>query len=326
MNSDDLSRDKSPLAFRATAAVHSLLLSALQYRRLSKLVRSDEYAFLLNGHMGDVYNMCMLMDAFKRKNGGKICVVISKKFSFIARMFPAISRIIEVDKLLDQSIFEVTLSNVWFIRKGQLTTYMAWSPARAWKLADSDPRKYNFGLFFKQSIELGDDAKAVAPLPPTRLERKAAESRLKSNGLIMNKTVVLFPRAHAGIPSNPEFWSQLAVALERKGYKVVDRAIGKEKLIPSVKSIYVPEAEVRAFVECAGYSIGVRSGIQDLINCTKAQKIILYWKNIGFNNVGVMKMDSIKYSPFPYRNLTELEVDYDKAISEIPRIVKALVG
>ncbi|MCI8479101.1 MAG: hypothetical protein HFE97_12345 [Oscillospiraceae bacterium] len=98
-------------------------------------------------------------------------------------------------------------------------------------------------------------------------------------GIGEGKTVLLFPRANS-IPSPSDcFWYKLSEFLKGKGYIVCTNIKANEKPIKGTIPIYIPIEQIDATLSFAGYFIGSRSGICDIISNTECKKIVIYPKN-----------------------------------------------
>lgn len=103
------------------------------------------------------------------------------------------------------------------------------------------------------------------------------------------KAVILSPYAKSvtGIPA--QVWEQVVTRCEEKGLRCYTNVAGEERPLPRTEEIRPTISEVRSVVERAGYFIGIRSGLCDVLCGAKARKIALYpdynysdtrWKSI----------------------------------------------
>ena len=138
-------------------------------------------------------------------------------------------------------------------------------------------------LFRRFVFDLPDD---TLPEPPVL---KDVGDRLdilfRDQRLAVGKTVILSPYANTLADLPDDFWEALAGALKEKGYTVCTNSSGERE--PAVKGtipVFFPLDIAPQFVSRAGYFIGVRSGLCDVISAARARKIILYDKENRFFN------------------------------------------
>ncbi|WP_312353854.1 hypothetical protein [Aminipila sp.] len=108
---------------------------------------------------------------------------------------------------------------------------------------------------------------------------RSAEAIIKyftQHGLEKNKTVILSPYA-SSMPTLPKhMWNELVNRLLDSGYNVVTNCVGEQLPLRNTIAISPSLAEIGPIVELAGYFIGWRSGLCDLISDCKCKKIVLY--------------------------------------------------
>jgi len=91
------------------------------------------------------------------------------------------------------------------------------------------------------------------------------------------KTVILSPYANTVKNIDVTIWEELTNELLKKGFDVITNSSGKdEPVIKGSKEGFYPLEDMVHIVEKAGYFIGVRSGLCDVISAAKAKKIVLY--------------------------------------------------
>lgn len=76
----------------------------------------------------------------------------------------------------------------------------------------------------------------------------------------------------------PEFWTELAEALQKKGFCVCTNCKGDETepSVPGTKSIFPALGECETLVNLAGGAVVLRSGFADFIRMTTAKTVVLY--------------------------------------------------
>ncbi len=134
----------------------------------------------------------------------------------------------------------------------------------------------------------------------------------KENNLVKDKTVLLSPYS-TGLKQYEipiKFWSDLAKVLKNRGYSVATNCVGAEKCIRGTNALNIPYSQTVPFLEKAGYFIGIRSGLCDIISSARCKKIVIHtfkarwWPDgnsilyTGLNNMGFCD-DAIE---FEYKN------------------------
>lgn len=103
------------------------------------------------------------------------------------------------------------------------------------------------------------------------------EQLFSKNGLVKGKTVIIFPYAKTAAKLDEKFWEKLVIQLKEKGYEVCTNSSGdSEPAIKGTKPLFFDIRYALETVEAAGYIVGLRSGLCDVISTAKAKKIIIY--------------------------------------------------
>lgn len=157
---------------------------------------------------------------------------------------------------------------------------------------------------------------AVKSTPEYVKDEEVINKWFEQNHLIYGKTVLISPYSTGlkeyEIPK--EFWENLALELKRRGYSLVTNCAGLEKCITGTVALNIPYDQTVPFLEKAGYFIGIRSGLCDIIAGAHCKKIVLHtykavwWidgrsiQYTGLNNMGLCD-DAIE---FEYRDKGDL--------------------
>lgn len=145
--------------------------------------------------------------------------------------------------------------------------------------------------------------------------------------LVSGKTVLLAPYSTCSKKYLPpgSFWEHIAECLKKSGYTVATNCIGKELPVKGTKRLSIAYPDIVPFLNEAGYFIGIRSGLCDIISQSSCRKIVIhtaqsdFWpdgRSKLFVGLCSMKLDQtaieLKYSG----DIDQLE----KEISDILRI------
>ncbi len=156
------------------------------------------------------------------------------------------------------------------------------------------------------------------------------------------KTVIIAPEANSVTQIPVEFWNIITGKLEKKGYKVFINT--KKKNNYNTKSVFFDYSEMAAVLEYAGYFIGIRSGLCDIISTVKCKKIILYPEKkesdynehrseidfCGLRNMGLVEdKEIVELETALIRNITENQYKIDEREETrilIDKIVMSMEG
>lgn len=136
------------------------------------------------------------------------------------------------------------------------------------------------GLHFEQMFRhfvFGLDDGAQHAVPVRSPDRAAAVELLERHGLAPGRTVVMAPYANTLFECPDEdFWAGLAARLQESGYSVATNCVGAEQPVAGTVAVSVPFEQVVDVLDAAGYFVGVRSGLCDIISGSTCRKVVLY--------------------------------------------------
>lgn len=137
--------------------------------------------------------------------------------------------------------------------------------------------KYNnFSLCYKKSIFAMKEDSISFTNPLIKYDGDIHELFL-NNHLVEGKTVLLAPYTNYLKPMPNELWIKLVDRLNKEGFCVCTNcASGNEKPISGSMPINLSFNEINDFLDNAGYFIGARSGLCDVISSSKADIHIIY--------------------------------------------------
>ena len=150
---------------------------------------------------------------------------------------------------------------------------------------------------------------------------RSSDEIFSQNQLTMGRTVLLSPHAHTpAFMLNDRIWEDIAHRLLALGYDVCTNVNGEDEVpIKGTKGVFIPYNMLIDFMDKAGWFIGIRSGLCDIISGSKATKIILYpdtmfMYNTYYEYFSLAKMYDIK------NDLTEL-TSKENEMETVERIV-----
>lgn len=134
----------------------------------------------------------------------------------------------------------------------------------------------------------------------------------EQNKLERGNTVVIAPYSNTLMELPDAFWLDIVDELKKIGYVVCTNCAGeKEKEIEGTIRLSLPLQYVPQLVQQAGFFIGVRSGLCDIISGTHARKVVLYDKHERCNNCSSYEYFSLKKT-YLCSELNEIEIDLNE--------------
>lgn len=165
-------------------------------------------------------------------------------------------------------------------------------------------------ITFREMYEIAGFNMENGKKPLHLMEESIIESQFRDSKLKIGKTVILAPYAET-IPTMPdEAWRYMADALNKKGYCVCTNSMGeKEPVIPGTKKVSYSYSQMIPALHIAGYFIGVRSGLCDVISSSKCKKIIVYPREFRWGQGTVSRYFSLNAMKFCQ---DAIEIEFDK--------------
>lgn len=155
------------------------------------------------------------------------------------------------------------------------------------------------------------------------MPRYDVDKRCEELGIVKGKTVVLAPVAKSIPQISLLFWEVFACELKKRGFTVFTNVSGKERPIFGTDPLDCTIAEITSILDYAGYFVGLRSGICDVISSSDCRKMILFPKDpdqaIPFKSY--YGMGQI----IGARNFKEAEIATIPEKGEIMRIINATI-
>ncbi len=256
------------------------------YRKIEKSLKIDknEYAFLCNAASGDTYTFCALMEEFVKEYKSKVTIVVNEAQAAIPTLFPSISRVVTLKKIPDFQ-FNFIFCKYEYIRIGRLN--IGFPPYSLMSRIDTD--------FIEACIfYLGLKSRKIST-PTIKSEwRKAAISRFERFNLPENRTVILAPYAKSIKPIDFNWWIKIRDILLKSGFQPVTNVGINEKPIEGTQGITIPFEEIIPFSELAGWVIGLRSGLMDILSSSKCKLTVLYPEEFWWGSVKIINYSGLK--------------------------------
>ncbi|MCR4717167.1 MAG: hypothetical protein K5656_08295 [Lachnospiraceae bacterium] len=165
-------------------------------------------------------------------------------------------------------------------------------------------KNIDFNTMFRQGVfEIKGDYNYI-------FKQENADDIFTDNSLRKGRTVLLSPYANTITKISDDFWIKLAKELKALDYDVVTNVSGDEESIEGTMGLFVPYKQIISFLDDAGYFVGVRSGLCDIICSSRAKMAVLYPFGNVFGACSTYDYFSLEKMDLKTDNL--LEIIYEK--------------
>lgn len=128
---------------------------------------------------------------------------------------------------------------------------------------------------YLHTMGLAADAEYKPPVTED-LQDEAVEKLFEENHLRKKKTVLIAPYSTCLGMLSEEFWKPIVVSLKKKGYSVCCNCSSNEQPVTGTKGILIEFKHLAEFTRQAGYFIGFRSGLCDVISSCECKMAVIY--------------------------------------------------
>lgn len=282
------------------------------YRRLTKGLPRDSILFIAPyTGMGDIYLAGLYFNEYIRRNdiSEYVFAVVNGACKKVAEIFNIKNIVVVKPQIIDDVInyknFIRSELPVVVLNDGWGGDPLQW--IRGYKNLSFDKMFRNFVFGFDDDVEY--------ELPPRKEHEDEIDALFLKHGLKKGKTVVLSPYSNTLFELPDKFWQTIAEQYKQLGYSVCTNCSGAaEKPVEGTQAVFFQLGQAIDFMNAAGYFIGVRSGLCDIISSSSCKKIILYEKDGFF----------YKCSPFEYFSLKKMglcndaiEIEYQPGIENV---------
>lgn len=249
------------------------LRRAITWKRFKKRhsLRMCECGLIVQQGIGDHFLVCAFAKAVERVLGCKVIIAGHSQNAFMADLFSGVARFIALPRVLENREFGAYAPTPGDYAYGHFRGYEL---TRAFGY-----RGFHLLDAYRCLLGLNDTERLDLPRQPTQLELQTARSYLEANGLPPGSTVILSPQARSTPTVNirADFWLQVGSALQQLGLSPAVNAWGKNQASTlGFPTIEINLKDFRAVVSAAGYFLGTRSGLCDLICDLDCNKCVLY--------------------------------------------------
>lgn len=273
---------EKPLWWVFPARLSHAARGAIAFRKLARGAGGRRTVFLTPvPPAGDVYVECLFIREYVQRNNVKRFVVAVPNGACrrIAELFGFDDVVV-----LDEDTLWQIVDYARVARRGPEDLVVMHYPSLNGTVAQMQGYKgLNFEKMFRYvSFDLDDDV--PHDVPPSGSDPETVRATLVGNGLRPGRTVILAPYARSLVHGHDEqFWNSLAADLIARGYDVCTSGFGlEEPAVAGTALLQFPFSQAVRFVESAGFFIGLRSGLCDVISPANAVKVILHERGPWF--------------------------------------------
>ena len=303
--------------YNALYYAKNILKGYFTYRNIRKKYGKKATLFLCpHKATGDIYILGLYFPTYLKKNSisDYVFTVVGKGDAKVARMY----EINNIEALTQEEMDNVVRFSIFVGRKQTKVKILHYRAVSMHMGIIDNLRNYKSLNFAEMLLYIVFQLPFNTPqqLPHFRKNQNYVEQIFTERNLIPHKTVVLSPYSNSVPCINQTFWERLALNLKNNGFTVCTNSIGSsEPIIASTVPIYFSYENAKTFLEYAGYFIGVRSGLCDIISSFKCKKIIINQPNIRFGVGNVLEYFSLKDMRLD-QHTTELEYheEYEERI------------
>lgn len=277
------------------------------YKSVSRGMKSDGLLFISpTKSIGDIYLIIMYTQAYVKKYGIK-----DFRYIITGGAAQAICKACGVSNYINITMNEMFML-CKFIRFMDISEKRAMIFNEIW--AYTSPvinavgyGKYNnFSVTHKKSVLAMQDNELEFECPLLEYDGDIYKI-FRDNNLTEGQTVLLAPYTNYLKPLPFEVWTEIADRLKAKGFSVCTNCASESELpVPGTLPINLSFTQMRAFLETAGYFIGARSGLCDVISGSNAQIHILY----------VQQQETKFISSADYYSLKQMELTDKENVKE----------
>lgn len=257
-------------------------------KKVCRYGKAGKTIFLMRGATGDAYYALCLLPAYLKKHKIRDYVIVgdSKNLVKIAKLFH--EKVIPINKVMAgglQNLFKIMGQELKIVDLFLWQYSMNYNRCRVRMLP-----QFNFMDTYQYYV-FGFDSWQPLKIP-LFAKTTEMEVRWRNWGVIPGKTIIISPQASSVIGLSEHFWIEVHNVLASLGFTVLfnlpeNKWFKKTK----IKKVMFNYGEGVSLLSYAGFFIGVRSGLCDIVSSTFGKMIILYPKRMQKLNYSVHRSD-----------------------------------
>ncbi len=270
---------------------------------------------------GDVYMACAYLPRYLENNriSDFILLVIGNACKRVAELFENLNVISITKEQSDELLHFWEFCGENTVLKPLL--YWGWR-TKKYLYADHYPQISFAEMFLYDVFEFESRPKITLPMQD---EIDSVREAFNIAGLEEGKSVIIAPYAGSFISDiSEQVWAKIVKTLQNKGFNVYTNCSNdQEKPIEGSTKVFFSYCQAIPFVELAGYFIGIRSGLCDVISSAKCRKVILYEDAFNATRISYFGLKKMGLCETDIAELDYSGWDDERIVSEI---VEKLVG
>ncbi len=253
---------------------YSACVSAFIGRTIICLLRRkygrQTHLLFSRGATGDIYLQAMLFENWLRENHVKHYLIVgdARQMHAIMKLFPGVSF------YYVRGYFSLCIEKAFMLWGGKeldMTILFPWTYSlyvNRCRVRMVPP--FNFMDTYQWYVfNLHEKAALRLPCFP-EIPSEIWEER----GVAGGRTVIISPEANSVTGLRVSFWNELTLELRKRGYCVF--VCNKNTKGYQADRLFFTYEQGKSLLEYAGYFIGIRSGLCDIISTARCRKVILY--------------------------------------------------
>lgn len=310
--------DKTPQKILSITNIKVMLFKLFRYLILNYIIvggtdsvtkNSCDYIIFIDDvkgkdSIGERYILHSLLQGCSQLKNSKICVVTSKKLTFIPEMFSRVSKIILIEKITriqpvgaiasvyvssGSNLLRRVIANIRIALKGLIlrTIHLVhreeYNNDTVINRELLERRKKRELLYYSTLVPV--KLKEFLYSPPDRLNHSSFRDvflTFSNLGLQRDKVILIFPEIRGGwdgmggykLPSN--IFESLIKMTKRIGFKYIINSKDRSICENYGNCLYLPLDKISEFAELCGHIVSVRVGAVDFLSFTKTKKMIFY--------------------------------------------------
>lgn len=326
-------------------STYMVLRGYKEIKKLHRLYGDDTHIIFMRGATGDAYIQMLFLDEYVRQKGIDKYIVIgdAKGVEGLRRIF-CFPQYIEYPTRVADCIEKANL--FWNGQGFNIRMFFYWSYGmnvfNRCRIRMTD--KFNFWDTYKYFVlQLEGEIRYRKPVFTEYSE--PVKFRWEKQGIVKGKTVILAPDANSVTHLPIWFWNTIIRELQYKNYTVLVNCNYQNGY--RAGDIFFSYEESVPLLDYAGFFLGVRSGLCDIISTAKCKKVILYPEKQAkvnysehrsekeFSSLRVMGMvsgntsDLVEISTMLLNNITDKESlldGHESYFKELEQLRKNILG
>lgn len=166
-----------------------------------------------------------------------------------------------------------------------------------------------------QRLAFEDDVKRSIP----KISQINSDVIFEENSLRKGRTVIISPYSNTEGNIPEDMCERLIRILRDNDFDICTNVAPEERALHGTKGLFIPYSQIIDFVNKAGFFIGVRSGLCDIISSTTSKMIIFYKERdrvvYDLKEMGLKEIDILQY------NFEEVEDNSEEIFKQIEEFV-----